>query len=124
MREPGAAEIGRPRLSRMARRAATAPLTTGLFFWDWMLGLPDRHQERSLSRTIEGQPATGTRVDGVNEIQIVQIENEMRCAADSSSGTQITRYSGSRPTTAGIAGRPGCVAAETNSVNANPRRPR
>jgi len=61
-------------------------------------------------------------VEGVNEIQIVQIENEMRCAADNSSGTQITRYSGSRRTISEVADRP--VALEAAWVNARPRRRR
>ena len=58
---------------------------------------------------------------GVNEIQIVHNANEIRCAADKSSGTQIARYSGSRRTAPGI-GRPVLDAAATVSVNAPPRQ--
>ncbi|MGY4337787.1 hypothetical protein ACVWW3_002693 [Bradyrhizobium sp. LM2.9] len=62
-------------------------------------------------------------MEGVNDTQIVHSENETRCPAASSSGTQIIRYSGSRRTRSEVAGQPGRVAGETVSVNARPRRP-
>jgi len=78
-----------------ARRAATAPLTTGLFFWDWMLGLPDRHQERSLSRTIEGQPATGTSRRGSEGEEVIPLAEETLVVGKrtvTNGTTKIRRY--------------------------------
>jgi uncharacterized protein (TIGR02271 family) len=76
-----------------AQRLAAAPLSTGLFFWDWMLGLPERRQELSISPSPNGGSAT-TSPNGPDE-EVIPLAEETLIVGKrtvNSGTTRIRRY--------------------------------
>ena len=78
-----------------AQRVAAAPLTTGLFFWDWMLGLPERQQERSLSQSSSGQAVARTGNGSFSGEEVIPLAEETLVVGKrtvESGTTRIRRY--------------------------------
>jgi uncharacterized protein (TIGR02271 family) len=82
-------------VTESAQRVAAAPLTTGLFFWDWMLGLPERQQERSVSRSSNEQSATRAGNGSFTGEEVIPLAEETLVVGKrtvTSGTTRIRRY--------------------------------
>jgi uncharacterized protein (TIGR02271 family) len=82
-------------VSEDSQRVAAAPLTTGFFFWDWMLGLPERQQDRSISRSSNGRQTTTAANGSSSSEEVIPLAEETLVVAKRTvnrGATRIRRY--------------------------------
>jgi uncharacterized protein (TIGR02271 family) len=82
-------------VSEGSQRLAAAPLTTGFFFWDWMLGFPERQQDRPMSRSSNGRQTTTTDNGSSSSEEVIPLAEETLVVAKRTVNcgtTRIRRY--------------------------------